>query len=126
MEGFSFGERVKIMRKMKQLKQEEFANELSVTRSCIANYENDKRMPNYDVLCKMSTIFDVPTDFLLNGTKMPKALKEKFEDMNYFAISMDISEMHPDDKSALVAYKSKLIRKRQDLKAKPNRKYGQR
>lgn len=60
-----FGERLKHLRLSKNLKQSELAELLGLTKSVISAYEIGLRMPSYDVLIKISRIFNVSTDYLL-------------------------------------------------------------
>lgn len=63
------GERIKDLRKKSKLTQTELANMLGVTKSTVAAYENNTRLPSYDVLLKMARIFKVSTDYLLTGRR---------------------------------------------------------
>lgn len=59
------GERIKELRKKSRYTQTELANLLGVTKSTIAAYENDSRLPSYDVLVKMAGVFKISIDSLL-------------------------------------------------------------
>lgn len=59
------GERIKELRKKSKYTQTELADLLGVTKSTIAAYENDTRLPSYEVLIKMARVFKLPTDSLL-------------------------------------------------------------
>ena len=59
------GERIKELRKKSRYTQTELANLLGVTKSTIAAYEIDSRLPSYDVLVKMARIFKISIDSLL-------------------------------------------------------------
>lgn len=59
------GERIKELRKKSRYTQTELANLLGVTKSTIAAYENDSRLPSYDVLVKMARVFKISIDSLL-------------------------------------------------------------
>ena len=59
------GERIKELRKKEKYTQTELANLLGVTKSTIAAYENNSRLPSYDVLIKMAEVFKVSIDSLL-------------------------------------------------------------
>ncbi len=60
--------------KLKQLRmeagksQEQLAEELGISRSCLANYETGKRQPDNDMLVRMADRFSVLTDYLLDRT----------------------------------------------------------
>lgn len=59
------GKRIKKLRKKYKLTQTELANQVGVTKSTIAAYENDSRLPSYEVLIKMADVFKVTIDSLL-------------------------------------------------------------
>lgn len=60
-----FGLCLKKLRQSKNLTQLQLAKRLNISKSMISAYENDIRLPSYDVLIKISRIFNVSTDFLL-------------------------------------------------------------
>lgn len=65
------GKRIKELRNKYKYTQMELANRVGVTKSTIAAYENDSRLPSYDVLIKMADVFKVSVDsLLLNRSEM--------------------------------------------------------
>lgn len=65
------GQRIKELRNKHRYTQKELADKVGVTKSTIAAYENDSRMPSYDVLIKMADIFKVSIDsILLNRSEL--------------------------------------------------------
>lgn len=59
------GKRLKTLRTKHKYTQSELASLVGVTKSTIAAYENDTRLPSYDVLIKLSNILKTSTDYLL-------------------------------------------------------------
>ena len=59
------GKKIKELRNKYKYTQTELAAIVGVTKSTIAAYENDSRQPSYEVLIKLSTVFNVSTDSLL-------------------------------------------------------------
>lgn len=59
------GKKIKELRNKYKYTQTELAVIVGVTKSTIAAYENDSRQPSYEVLIKLSTVFNVSTDSLL-------------------------------------------------------------
>lgn len=53
------------LRKNLHLSQEQFAQQLSVTRQAVSQWENGDTMPNIDTLKLMAKVFAVPVDDLL-------------------------------------------------------------
>lgn len=71
------GDRIKLLREEKHLKQEELAKDLSVAPSTIGMYETNKRQPNNDLIIKLAKYFNVSTDYLLGKSDIrnPEELK---------------------------------------------------
>jgi len=57
--------RIKILREEFNMTQQELANKLQGAKSTIAMYENETRKPSYEVLIKLSDIFNCSIDYLL-------------------------------------------------------------
>ena len=60
-----FGDTLKQLRTSKKMSQKELAERINIARSVISFYESGDRMPSYEVLIKISRIFNVTTDYLL-------------------------------------------------------------
>jgi transcriptional regulator with XRE-family HTH domain len=78
----NFGEKLKALRKSKNLTQTQLGNYLGVAKSVISYYENGDRYPSYDVLVKIAHTFHVTTDYLLD-----------FEQKR----TLDVSDLTDDD-----------------------------
>ena len=63
-----FCENLKNIRKENGLTQKCVAQELGVVESCYANWEQGRTEPNVDMLRKLSIVFKVSLDELINGT----------------------------------------------------------
>lgn len=59
------GKKIKNLRISHHMTQSEFARKLNVATSTVSYYENNMRLPSYDVLVKISRLFGVTTDSLL-------------------------------------------------------------
>ncbi len=59
------GDRIKMLREERQIKQEDLAKAMSVSPSTIGMYEINKREPNYELILKIANYFNVSTDYLL-------------------------------------------------------------
>ncbi len=64
------GERLKKLRKEKNMTQEELGAILGRTKFNISNYEMGRRQPDNDTLRALSDFFDVSTDYLLGKTNL--------------------------------------------------------
>jgi len=61
--------RLKELRKLKQIKQIDLCKKLGVTQGALSGWENGKYEPDINSLKKLSQIFDVSIDFLLGHTE---------------------------------------------------------
>ena len=62
-----FGEQIKQLRNEAGMTQEQFAENLHVTRQAVSNWENDRNLPDLEMLLQMSSTFDVSLDQLIKG-----------------------------------------------------------
>ena len=60
----SFGERLRLARKAKNMSQQELADELGISINSIANYERGTSFPKEDYLYKIMSIFDLDPNYL--------------------------------------------------------------
>ena len=67
------GDRVKELRNLKNLSQQELADKIKLSKSQMNRYENRGVQPPADVLNKLADILDTTVDFLINGNKDEKA-----------------------------------------------------
>lgn len=82
----NFGEKLKALRKSKNMTQNQLGNNLGVAKSVISYYENGDRYPSYSVLVKIAHTFHVTTDYLLDMEKSK---------------TLDVSDLTDDDISVL-------------------------
>lgn len=75
------GKKIKELRNKNKYTQKELAEKVGVTKSTIAAYENDSRLPSYDVLIKMADVFRISLDSLL---------------LNRSENTIDITGLNPD------------------------------
>ena len=62
----TFGEKIQKLRKESGLSQEELSYQLGVSRQAISKWERDNGYPETDKIVRMSKIFHVTLDYLLN------------------------------------------------------------
>ncbi len=60
------------IRKKKGYSQLKVAFDLNISREALSYYENGKRSPDIDMLCRMSDYFQVSIDYLIRGTEFVK------------------------------------------------------
>ena len=59
------GERIKYLRELRQLKQEQLAERVGVTKQTVSNWENGNMMPSVDTFLRIADFFHTTPDFLL-------------------------------------------------------------
>jgi len=62
-----FGKQIKQIRKDNNLTQEQMANMLNVSRQAVSNWENNKNLPDLELLVLMSNVFSLSLDYLILG-----------------------------------------------------------
>lgn len=65
------GSRIALLRKQRNLYQNDLAEILGVSKSSVAMWESGKRDPGSDVLVKLAHHFNVSSDYLLGLTENP-------------------------------------------------------
>lgn len=75
----TFGEKIQKLRKEAGLSQEELSYQLGVSRQAISKWERDNGYPETEKIVRMSKIFNVTLDYLLNeeGTQASEATAEQ-------------------------------------------------
>lgn len=94
-----FSEKLKDLRTAKKMSQKDLADKVGVAKSVVSFYESGDRFPSYDVLIKISRIFNVTTDYLL-GVERERML--------------DVSELSEDDISVVNTVVEALKKKNQN------------
>ena len=78
-------EKIKALRTEKCLTQQELANKIEVSKNSVSLYETGKKYPSLVTLCKIATVFNVSTDYLLG---LSNAKETEFTDLD--DIQLDI------------------------------------
>lgn len=121
------GERLTALRKEWNLTQESLAEVLHITRSTLAQYEIDRRIPEYLTLERLANFFDVSIDYLvgrvdLRNWRVEEALLNRsidFSDENAFAsfsIYYNGTALTEDEKMELLAICRGILLAKQALK----------
>lgn len=94
-----FAENLKALRKSHGMTQAELAKMLGRQKSTVSNYERDYPPPPYETLQKLSEIFNVTVDELMNP---PATLRENtIDDHNRIEIPMVSSKTGSNDNNSL-------------------------
>lgn len=76
----NFGSEITELRKKNDLTQEQLAERLCVTRQAVSNWENDRNLPDIEMLIRISDEFDVSLDELIKGGETMNNMTEKIID----------------------------------------------
>lgn len=60
------------IRKARNLNQQKVAMDLSISRESLSYYENGKRSPDIEMLCRLSEYFNVSIDYLIRGEEFQR------------------------------------------------------
>ncbi|MDT3417199.1 transcriptional regulator with XRE-family HTH domain [Brevibacillus aydinogluensis] len=82
-----FGQRLRLLRKMKKMTQQELADYLQVAKTTISSYEKGVNEPSHETLMKLADLFEVSTDFLLGRTDIKERHRESSPLMNRLMLS---------------------------------------
>ena len=63
-----FGKRLKELRKANGYTIEQFAAMVGISKSTLGYYENDKRMPDIEILARIADTLNVNADYLIGRT----------------------------------------------------------
>ena len=78
-----FATQIKQLRTQENLTQEQFAQKLNITRQAVSNWENNRNLPDIEMLIIISEVFDVSIErLLLKGDKMNNMTKKIINDGN--------------------------------------------
>ncbi|MEX1550568.1 DUF3955 domain-containing protein [Enterococcus thailandicus] len=76
-----FGQKIKEIRKQNALTQEQFAQQLNVTRQAVSNWENDRNLPDLELLIMIADLFHLSLDeLILGGTNMNNLTEKLIND----------------------------------------------
>ena len=77
----SIGERIKYLRTNKGLTQTELGDKFGVTKTAVSNQEKNFREPNIETIDKLSKIFNVSVEYLINGNQSNNLLEPIIENL---------------------------------------------
>ena len=63
----NLGERLKELRREKKLTMKQLADILHVTEMAISHWENNKRVPNIQIIIKLAKFFNVSVGYLVGS-----------------------------------------------------------
>ncbi len=97
-----FAQRLRELRKNKNITQIEFARQFNIATGTIGMWETGKRQPDYDTLLSIAKYFDVSVDYLL-GKEDSQTLDEQLEGVE-FALFGEIHDLTEEEKRDILSY----------------------
>ena len=91
-----FNEKIIMLRKNKNLSQEDLGNELGVARQTISKWELGETTPEMDKLIKMSEIFEITLDDLIKDTE-PNISNKNFKGYRHIYYNCFCYNSYNDD-----------------------------
>ena len=88
-----FSSKLRELRAKKELSQAELAKRLGVTQQAVGRWERDKNLPDNDVLKKISVMFNVSIDYLLDNQTHQKDPLPTLTPKDERQISRDLENM---------------------------------
>ena len=91
-----FPERLKQLRKEKGLTQVTLAETLGVSKGTVAMWETGKRMPGFDMLARLSELFDKRVDYIIGTSEDHRSAtltEEEVAQLGEWAVEEDYEDM---------------------------------
>lgn len=90
-----FAERLKLLRTQKKITQVELAKMLNVSKGTVGMWETGKRVPSFEAVDEMTTIFDRRMDYILgytNDTSSPIPTEIETDQLGIWLVEEDYTE----------------------------------
>ncbi len=104
----TFGQNMKRLRNEKRIIQQQLADALNTSRSCISNYESDTRQPDCETMKRIAEQLNVSVDYLLGVSPVKAPIKDisELNELRNLAASMsDVVYLDMEEASAVVRCK---------------------
>lgn len=72
------GKHIRLLRKQKQMTQDDLAERLYVSRQTVSNYETGKSNPDIDMLVKIAEVLETDVNILIFGLPVPPSRKKEY------------------------------------------------
>lgn len=89
------GNRIKLLREEKKIRQDELAKVLSISPSAVGMYERDEREPNDEITLKLAEYFGVSTDYLLGKSDIRNPEKAQEDPLGLAKVGFSMDEYNP-------------------------------
>ena len=66
---YGLGDKLRILREAKHLKQSQVAKHLSISATAVSEYESEVKTPSLEVFAQLIAFYDVSADYLIGFSK---------------------------------------------------------
>lgn len=115
------GNRIKLLREEKKIRQDELAKVLSISPSAVGMYERDEREPNDEITLKLAEYFSVTTDYLLGKSDIRNPITIDEDKIN-LAFSSGYSGLNETNKNIINATIAGLLAKQKSEESEKKEK----
>lgn len=106
-----FADRLKQLRKQRDLSQAQLAEAVGVHQNHIGRYERGESQPSADALRRLADALGVSTDYLIEGTS-DEAAKARFEDRDLLRQFQEVERLPDSDKALVKSFLDAFLFKR--------------
>lgn len=104
-----FHRKLKELRILSNMTQDELAEKLSIARSSLANFESGKRIPDQKIICTIASYFGLSEQYFSTNQQqyfpMDDDKKTEIDITKYISNdTLDISDITAEDRIALIEY----------------------
>ena len=96
----AIGDKIKELRRKRNMSQTELGNLVSIHYSHIGKYENNQQVPSTETLKKIADVFEVSVDYLLDD-ESASSVKVSFQDEDLLRDFKAIEKMPENDKKTI-------------------------
>lgn len=111
----TIAKRLKFLRVMSGQTQETAARKLNISRSCLANYETKRRIPDTEMLAMFAKFYGVKVDYLTGKTTLGLSdfagKEEELLELIPENDMLDLTHISPDGRVAILQFYSFLKEK---------------
>lgn len=106
----TFAERLKELRKRKNISQADLANMIQVHFTQVSRYERGETKPNAEAMTKLAKALDTTVDYLMNGSTDDVAIEAGL-DKELIGRFKQVKDLNPEDKKTVLSLLDAFIAK---------------
>ena len=94
------GTRIKKLRKIKNLTQQQLANRINVSSQVVSNWEREYSNPDHDDISRLAKVLEVSADYIIFGEQVSRTTNETIKQPSDFErLFLDeLRELNEEDK----------------------------